>query len=197
MGKVTTGFSMSLDGFIAGPNDDVQRVFAWMFSGQTEVKQSSGSEDLSLKTSEQSAEVFEQGAQAAGALVAGRHLFDVAGAWGGKHPLNVPVVVVTHRPAQEWIKPGSPFTFVTDGVESAVRKAQAIAGEKNVVVASANVLQQVVRLGLLEEIHIDLVPVLLGDGTRLFDHIGGPIDLEITEVVQAPDVTHLTYRVKK
>lgn len=197
MGKVTTGFSMSLDGFIAGPNDDVQRVFAWMFSGNTQVKQSSGSEDLSLKTSEQSAEVFEQGAQAVGALVTGRHLFDITGAWGGKHPLNVPMVVVTHRPAQEWIKPGSPFTFVTDGVESAVRKAQEIAGNKNVAVASANVLQQVVRLGLLEEIHIDLVPVLLGDGTRLFDHIGGPIDLEITEVVPAPDVTHLTYRVKK
>jgi dihydrofolate reductase len=82
-------------------------------------------------------------------------------------------------------------------VESAVRKAQEIAGEKNVAIASANVLQQVVRLGLLEELHIDLVPVLLGDGTRLFDHIGGPVDLEITEVVQAPDVTHLTYRVKK
>lgn len=199
MGNVGTGFSMSLDGYIAGPNDDVQRLFAWMFTGETDFKQSSGDTDLSLKVSDQSAELFEQAVSATGALVAGRRLFDVAGAWGGKHPMNVPVIVVTHRVPQEWAnKPGSPFTFVTGGVESAIQKAREIADDKNVVVASASIVQQCLKLGLLDEIHIDLVPVLLGDGIPLFDHLGiGPVELEATSVIEAPGVTHLTFRVVK
>jgi dihydrofolate reductase len=190
---------MSLDGFVAGPNDDVQRLFAWMFTGDTDFEQSSGDTDLSLKVSEQSAEMFEQAVNATGALVAGRRLFDVAGAWGGKHPMDVPVVVVTHHVPQEWAnKPGSPFTFVTDGVESAIQKAREIAGDKNVVVASASIVQQCLKLGILDEIHIDLVPVLLGDGIPLFDHLGiGPVELEATSVIEAPGVTHLTFRVVK
>jgi dihydrofolate reductase len=124
MGNVGTGFSMSLDGFIAGPRDDVQRLFAWMFKGDTQFEQSSGGRDLSLKVSSQSAELFEEATSATGALVAGRRLFDVAGAWGGKHPMDVPVFVVTHTVPQEWVKAGSPFTFVTDGVESAIEKAR-------------------------------------------------------------------------
>ena len=142
MGKVGTGFSMSLDGFIAGPNDDVQRLFAWMFVGTTDFKQSSGDQDLSLKVSSQSAELFEEATSSTGALIAGRRLFDVAGAWGGKHPMDIPVFVVTHTVPQEWVKEGSPFTFVTDGVESAIEKAKKTAGDKNVVVASASIAQQ-------------------------------------------------------
>ncbi len=199
MGKVSTGFSMSLDGFVAGPNDEVDRLFAWMYKGDTDFTMISGEHDLSLKVSEESAEMFQDAMNANGALVTGRRLFDVAGAWGGKHPLNIPVVVVTHHPPQEGVnKEGSPFTFVTDGVESAIKKAKEIAGDKNVVVASPNVLQQVIRLGLLDEIHIDLVPVLLGEGISMFDHLGtAPIELKITKVVQAPGVTHLTYSVVK
>jgi dihydrofolate reductase len=198
MGNVGTGFSMSLDGFISGPNDDVNRLFAWMFTGDTEVKQSSGDTDLSLKVSEESAEIWEQATQAVGALITGRHLFDVAGAWGGKHPLDVPVVVLTHNPPKEWLnKEGSPFTFVTDGVESAIATAKKIAGDKNVVIASANVLQQALKLGLVDEIHIDLVPVLLGDGIRMFDHIDAPLELKSTQVSAQPGVTHLTFSVVK
>jgi len=199
MQKVSTGFSMSLDGFIAGPNDDIQRLFAWMFMGNTDVKQSSGDTDLSLKVSSESAEMFEQATKATGALVAGRRLFDVAGAWGGKHPMDVPVVVVTHTVPQEWVKEGSPFTFVTDGVESAIEKAKQIAGGKDVVVASASIVQQCIKLGLLDNIHIDLVPILLGDGIRLFEHLdlGQPIELESTRVIEAPNVTHLDFRVVK
>lgn len=198
MGKVGTGFSMSLDGFIAGPNDDIQRLFAWMFKGDTDLEQSSGDEDLSLKVSSESAELIEQATKTTGALVAGRRLFDVAGAWGGKHPMDVPVIVVTHTIPQEWVKEGSPFTFVTDGVESAVEKARQIAGDKDVVVASASIVQQCIKLGLLDNIHIDLVPILLGDGIRLFDHLGPvPIELESTSVIKTPDVTHLDFRIVK
>jgi dihydrofolate reductase len=125
-------------------------------------------------------------------------MFDVAGAWGGKHPLNAPVFVVTHTIPPEWAKEGSPFTFVTDGVKSAIEKAQAVAGDKSIGVGGADIARQCLKLGLLDEIHIDLVPVLLGSGVRLFERLGiEPVELDITGVVQATDVTHLTYRVIK
>jgi dihydrofolate reductase len=198
MSKVTTGFSMSLDGFIAGPDDDIQRLFAWMFIGSKDVELSGGDANFSLKVSPQTAEMLEGTQQTSGALVAGRRLFEVAGAWGGKHPMDVPVIVVTHHPAQEWMKEGSPFTFITDGIESAIDTAREIAGDKNVIVASASIVQQCLNLGLLDEIHVDVVPVLLGEGIRLFDHLEtAPIELERTRVIEAPGVTHMTYRVIK
>ena len=112
--------------------------------------------------------------------------------------MGVPAFVVTHTVLQEWDYERSPFTFVTEGVESAVKQAKAVAGDKDVAVSAASIAQQCIRLGLLDEIHVDLVPVLLGGGVRLFDHLGtGPIDLERTRVVEAPGVTHLTFRVVK
>jgi len=132
-----------------------------------------------------------------GALVAGRRLFELTGGWGGRHPLDVPVVVVTHRAPPEWVKEGWPVTFVTDGVESAIEQAKAIAGDKDVVVASTTIVQQCLQAGLLDEIHIDLVPFLLGQGVRLFDHLDAPIELESTEVIESTGVTHLTFRVVK
>ena len=198
MGKVGTGFSMSLDGFIAEPNDDVTRLFAWMGSGEHEVKLSTGDHDIDLKVSSESAEMFADASRSVGALIAGRRLFDVANAWAGKHPLNVPIVVVTHHVPQEWVTPESIFTFVTDGVESAVKTAQEIAGEKSIAIASTTIVQQCLKLGLLDEIHIDLVPILLNSGIRLFDHLDiEPVDLEITSVIRAPDVVHLDFRVIK
>jgi dihydrofolate reductase len=110
--------------------------------------------------------------------------------------LDVPVFVVTSSVPPAWVYEGSPFTFVTDGLESALEQAQAVAGDKDVGVGAASIVQQCIRAGLLDEIHIDLVPVLLGDGVRLFDHLGtGPIDLEISRVIEGAGVTHLTYRV--
>jgi dihydrofolate reductase len=115
---------------------------------------------------------------------------------GRQPPSGVPAFVVTHTVPQEWVYEGFPFTFVTDGVESAVEQARAVAGDKDVAVGSASIAQQCIRAGLLDEIHVDLVPVLLGDGVRLFDHLGpGPIELERARVVEAPGVTHLTFRV--
>ena len=106
--------------------------------------------------------------------------------------------MLTHTVPQEWVKPGSPFTFVTDGVESAVRQAKNAAGDKNVDVIGASIAQQCLKAGLLDEIQIDLAPVLLGGGVRLFDHLDtAPIELEPLAVVQGLDVTHLRYRVVK
>ncbi len=198
MGTIAAGFSMSLDGFIAGPNDDTSLVFAWMFSGDTDLKVSIGDQDVDLKMSSQSAEDYQERSQETGVIVSGRRMFDVAHAWGGKHPMNVPVVVVTHHVPQEWAGKDSPFTFVTDGIESAVAKAREIAGDKGIGVGGADVARQCLKLGLLDEIHIDLVPVLLGQGVRLFEYMGiEPVQLESTGVSQSPGVTHLSFRVVK
>jgi dihydrofolate reductase len=117
---------------------------------------------------------------------------------GWQPPLGVPSFVVTHTVPQEWVYEGSPFTFVTDGVESAIQQARAVAGGKTVAVGAASLAQQCLKLGLLDEIQIHLVPVLLGEGVRLFDHLGGePIELESTRVIETPGVTHLTFRVLK
>jgi dihydrofolate reductase len=195
MGKVVTGISMSLDGFVAGPGDDVQHLFKWYFSGDTDIPVQGGR--MVLKISRKSAAVFEEALRTTGAMVAGRRMFDLAGAWDG-HPPFAPCFIVTHSAPQEWVKEGSPFTFVTDGVESAIRQAKAAAGERDVAVATPSITQQCLKAGLLDAIHIDLVPVLLGAGVRLFDHLGiEPIDLESTRVIEAPGVTHLTFRVVK
>jgi dihydrofolate reductase len=127
-----------------------------------------------------------------------RRTFDISKAWGGRHPMDVPIVVVTHRVPEEWAnKEGSPFTFVTEGVLKAIETARQIAGEKDVVVGAPSVTQQCLQLGLLDEIHIDLVPVVLGDGIRLFEHGSKHHELEVVAASGTPAVTHLTYRVMR
>jgi dihydrofolate reductase len=204
MGKVSTGLSMSLDGFIAGPNDGPERplgdggerLFAWYSSGDTEY--TLPGTEMVFRVSPQSAELLREAHSKMGAFVTGRRTFDVANGWGGRPPLGVPTFVVTHTVPQEWVYEGSPFTFVTDGVASAVEQAKAAAGGKDVAVGAASIAQQCIKAGLLDQIHVDLVPVLLGGGVRLFDHLGtGPIELERTEVVEGAGVTHLTFGVVK
>jgi dihydrofolate reductase len=204
MGKVSIGLSMSLDGFIAGPNDGPERplgeggerLFAWYSGGDTEYRLP-GTE-MVFRVSPQSADLLREAHSKMGTFVTGRRMFDIANGWGGRPPLGVPTFVVTHTVLQEWVYEGSPFTFVTDGVESAVEQAKAVAGDKDVAVGAASIAQQCIRAGLLDQIHVDLVPVLLGGGVRLFDHLGaGPIELERTEVVEGTGVTHLTFRVVK
>jgi dihydrofolate reductase len=204
VGKIRTGHSTSLDGFIAGPNDGSEipmgeggeQLLAWYSGGDTEYRLP-GTE-MVFRVSPQSAELLRETCETTGSLVTGRRTFDLTGGWGGKHPLDVPVFVVTHTVPREWNYEGSPFTFVTDGLESAVEQARAVAGDKDVGVIGASLVQQCIRAGLLDEIHIDLVPVLLGDGIRLFDHLGTePIELESTRVIEGAGVTHLTFRVVK
>ena len=197
-GKVTTGFSMSLDGFVAGPNEDFQQLFAWMTSGDTDYTLTIGNREQKLKIAEESVERLDDAINTTGALVSGRRLYELTNGWGGHHPVGAPVVVVTHRPPPEWVKEEWPVTFVTGGVESAIEQAKVIAGDKSVVVASATIVQQCLNAGLLDEIHIDLVPFLLGDGVRLFENLKlAPIALEDPQVREGPGVTHLTYRIKK
>src|ERR671933_2234137 len=193
MGKVAMGLSMSLDGFIAGPNDGPEsplgeggeRIFAWYSGGDTEYRLP-GTE-MVFKVSPASAELLREAHSKMGTFVTGRRTFDITNGWGGRPPLGVPTFVVTHTVPQEWVYEGSPFTFVTDGVESAVRQAKAVAGEKDVAVMAASVVQQCIGAGLLDEIGVNLVPVLLGDGVRLFEHLGTtPIELQSTGVIEAP-----------
>ena len=196
MSKVVAGFSMSLDGFVADPDDGTEEVFKWYSAGGTDAEVIAGDERFGL--SREGAEVIEEAGRAAGVLVTARRTFDIADAWGGKHPMDVPMVVVTHRIPEEWAnREGSPFTFVTDGVPKAIDVAREIAGDKDVVVGAPSVTQQCLQLGLLDAIHIDLVPVVLGRGIRLFDHLTTPIELLVTEASGNPHVTHLTYRVLK
>ncbi len=205
MSKVTTGFSMSLDGFVAGPNDSPDnalgdggdRLFKWYFSGDATHEVPSGNRTFMM--SKEGAEMVQEASQSAGVLVTARRTFDIAHAWGGKHPMDVPIVVLTHRVPQEWVnKPGSPFTFVTDGVESAIKKARQIAGDKTVVVGAPSVVKQCLQAGLMDEIHIDLIPTLLFGGVPLFDHLGiQPVDLQIEEVNATGNVIHITFRVIK
>lgn len=203
MGKVVFNMTMSLDGFVAGPNDNPdnglgdggEALFKWYFSGDTEVAISDGTPVL--KVSAQSADILKEAFTTYGAGVWGRKTFDIARAWGG-HPPGEPCFIVTHSVPQEWVKEGSPFIFVTDGIESAIRQAKKAAGDKDVVVCTASILQQCLNAGLMDEIHVDVVPLLLGNGVRLFDHLHiEPIELESIRVVAAPGVTHLGFRIVK
>jgi dihydrofolate reductase len=172
-----------------------ERLLAWYMGGDTEYRLP-GTE-MVFKVSPQTAEYLRETSTTTGALVTGRRTFDLTNGWGGGHPLGVPVFVVTHSVPQEWVYEESPFTFVTDGLESAVAQAKAVAGDKDVGVIGASLVQQCIRLGLLDEIHLDLVPVLLGDGVRLFDQRAEPIGLESTRVIAGAGVTHLSFRVVK
>lgn len=196
MSKVIAGFSMSLDGFVADPDDGVAEVFKWYSAGGTDAEVMIG--DQAAEMSREGADYIEEGGRGAGVLVTARRTFDLAHAWGGKHPMDVPMVVLTHRVPQEWAgRQGSPFTFVTEGVPKAIEVARRIAGDKDVVVGAPSVTQQCLQLGLLDAIHIDLAPVVLGRGIRLFDHLTTPVELLVTEASGNPHVTHLTYQVIK
>ena len=128
MGKVIADMSMSLDGFIADPSDGVDRLFGWFANGDVEVPHHAPYMPP-FTTSAESAAVLRDALAETGALVAGRRLFDIAQGWSGQHPVGVPVFVVTHAAPDDWAFPDAPFTFVTDGVASAVEQAKAAAGD--------------------------------------------------------------------
>jgi len=198
MGDVVVGLSMSLDGFIAGPNDGPanplgdggDRLFTWWTAGSERL----GPDDR-FRPPAASRPVVEE-MFSCGAVITGRRTFDIAGGWGGHHPMGVPFFVLTHSPPGEHVGPGTDGTAVTDGIESALEQARAVAGDRPIAVGAADVAQQYLRAGLLDEIHINLVPVLLGDGVRLFANLSDHhFLLECTRVVASTGVTHLRYRV--
>jgi dihydrofolate reductase len=156
MGKVGMGLTMSLDGFIAGPNDGPEhplgeggmRLFDWFSAGDTEY--GLPGTEMTFMVSSQSVEMLREAHGRMGAFVTGRRTFDITNGWGGNPPLGVPAFVLTHSVPQEWVYEGSPFTFVTDGVESAVEQAKVVAGDKMVAVGAASIAQQCLRAGLLD-----------------------------------------------
>ncbi len=192
MSKVIANMSMSLDGFIADPADGIDELFGWMGSGDVEVP--TAVDWATFRMSPASAAYMRDAMAGVGALVAGRHLYDITQGWGGTHPLGVPVVVVTHEPPAE---PPPALTFA-GSVEDAVALARTAAGDKNVVVASAKIARQCLDAGLLDAIHVDLVPVLLGSGVRWFDDLAKtPVRLDGPVVVDGAGVTHLAYEVRR
>jgi dihydrofolate reductase len=196
MSTVIANMSMSLDGYVADPRDDIEHLFGWYGNGP--VVTPTADERWSFRTSEASAQRLRDALSTIGALVCGRRLFDLTQGWGGHHPMGVPVFVVTHQAPDDWAYPKAPFTFVTDGVASAVEQAKGAAGEKSVAVASANVAAQCLDAGLLDQVDIDLVPVLLGSGVPFFAHLTtAPVRFENPVVVQGDGVTHLSYRVRR
>lgn len=197
MSKVIAIMSMSLDGFVAGPDDGVGEVFDWYFnSGDVEVH-TGGSDPMTFKVSEASAEHIRGLTSGLGAVLTGRRTFDKAEGWGGNHGWG-PAFVLTHHAPAGWPRPGSTVHFMTDGVESAVNQAKAAASGKSVGVHGADTIRQILNAGLLDEISVDVAAVLLGSGVRLFEHLAGtPSFLGNPTVIAGVGVTHLRYPVRK
>lgn len=199
MGKVVTGASVSLDGYIAGPEETgFEHLFAWYDAGDIEFPSTHPELRFALGPSDH--DYLSSYVDRVGALVVGRRLFDLVDGWGGVHPLDRPIVVVTHRRPDAWITahPQAPFSFVTDGVAAAIDVARHIARDKDVGVNGGTMARQCLELGLLDEIFLDLVPVLLGGGTPFFDHVGiAPVLLDGPTVTEGRRATHLHYAVRR
>ncbi|PSJ63924.1 dihydrofolate reductase family protein [Pseudaminobacter soli (ex Li et al. 2025)] len=190
MGRVVMAFSMSLDGFVAGPGVSVEqpmgeggeRLHEWLFNE---------SPDRGVDP-----EMARELSDSVGAVVLGRRTFEVGlGPWEDT-PYPVPCFVLAHERHENLAMPSGTFTFVNDGIEIALGKAQAVAGERDVILMGADTAQQYLRAGLVDEIYIQLVPLVLGSGTRLFENLGTePIELEMTRAVKSPFVTHMRFRV--
>jgi dihydrofolate reductase len=196
MATVITQASMSLDGFIADPSDKVGPLFDWYGNGDVEV--TGADPDRVFRVSAASAGYLRRAWANAAAGVIGRRLFDLTNGWNGRPPVGEAVFVVTHRPPDDWDFPDAPFTFVTDGVASAVAQATEYAGDRVVSVNPGNVGGQAFQAGLVDEVLVDLVPVVFGAGVRYFgDYAGSPLLLDDPEIVQGDRVTHLRYRVRQ
>jgi dihydrofolate reductase len=205
MGIVTAHMSMSLDGYVAGPNAGAENplgdggvlIQQWMF----ELASFREMQGLSGGQTNKDDEELRQRFAPTGAVVMGRRMFDEGeGPWGDYPPFRMPVFVVTHEARDMLVKEGgTTFTFVTDGIQSALEQAKVAAGDKNVNIAGgADTVQQFIRAGLLDELEIHLAPLLFGEGIRLFDKIGPQhVELENMRVVASPKVTHLRFRVVK
>ena len=198
-GKVLTGASVSLDGYIAGPNESgFEHLFAWYNAGDVEFPSVLPSVQFRLTPADH--DYLKAYADSVGVLVVGRRLFDITDGWSGTHPLDRPVVVVTHRVPEDWFAahPDAPFTFVTEGIERAIERACQIAGERNIGVTAGKLASQCLELGLIDGIYLDLVPVVLGGGTRYFEELkAAPILLDGPEIIQGTRVTHLHYTVRR
>jgi dihydrofolate reductase len=195
MANVIGALTMSVDGFIAHPDDSVGHLFDWYDSGDTAVRWP-GMGMVSHVTPA-SAGYLQDFIEGTGAIVVGRRVYDYTNGWGGNHPLSVPLFLVTHRPPQSWPIPDAPFTAVPEGVAAAIERAKAVAGGKAVALAGPSIIQQALDLDLVDELAVDLAPVLLGDGIRFFGELAhSPVLLDDPQVIQSARVTHLHFRVR-
>jgi dihydrofolate reductase len=195
MGKVLTHMTMSLDGFVADPNDQPGELFDWYEAGDVTVP--NPNETVSFQVDEASAEMLGDLTGNVGAIVSGRRLFDIADGWGDKHPAGARVVVVTHRApddaAERW-----PNTTFVEGVETAITKAKQIAGDHDITIASPNIIRQALDLGLVDEVCVSLVPVLFGEGIPYFSKLDrGHQLLDDPVVIQGRRALHLRYPVRR
>ena len=213
MTRLICDISMSLDGFVAGPNPSLehplgvggQRLHEWAFR-LASFRETHGLGDGGETGPDD--DVAREWLGATGAVVMGRRMFsggdgpwkddpNADGWWGDDPPFHVPVFVLTQHARETLTKEGgTSFVFVTEGIESALEQARAAAGDKDVSLGGgASVVQQYLKAGLLDELQVHLAPVLLGDGTLLFDRLGtGPVQLEATRVIASPFVTHLRFQ---
>lgn len=213
MSQLTFDISMSLDGFVAGPNprteaplgDGGERLHEWAYDLESFHER----HNMPGGTRNQDADVLAEAMDTIGAEIMGRGMFgggpgpwdeSWTGWWGDDPPFRMPVFVLTHHPHEPLqMQGGTTFTFVTDGIESALEQARAAAGGKDVGIGGgADVIQQYLRAGLVDKFQVHIAPILLGSGTRLFDAVGSDQpSLEITRVVNSPAVTHVRYRVAR
>lgn len=205
MGKLVADITMSLDGYITGPGDAPGRglgdggecLHNWVMGRPWHYDDDDGRLFAPLDADR---EVLQQAMGSTGAGIIGRRMFDVTGGWGGNPPggESARYFVLTHSVPPEWAHEDSPFTFVTDGIESALARARAVAGDKDVGIGGgANVIQQYLAAGLVDEIRLHVAPVLLGAGKRLFDRLGDQvIELQRTRVVESPYATHMFFTVR-
>ncbi len=198
MGKVVSSASMSLDGFVAHENNDPGRLFDWYEVGDVEVL--TASEPASFHLTPASAEYWRSWGEQIGCLVVGRLLFDITDGWSGEHPLGVPFVVLTHEAPTDWAHAHTGNAhFVTEGIEAAVALAQEIAGDRAVALAAGTIAGQALAAGLVDEVAIDLVPVVLGTGHRYFEDVE-PAAVRLadpTTVIRSARVTHMVFPVER
>jgi dihydrofolate reductase len=211
MGKVTCQISISLDGFVAGPNQSLEnpigeggmRLHDWLFATSSWRRQQGDEGGADGADSE----VVDEVVQGVGAYIMGRKMFgggpgrwdqEWKGWWGDEPPYHAPVFVLTHHPRPPLrMLGGTTFNFVTEGIESALEQAQAAAGDQDVAIAGgASAIRQYLAAGRLDELYLHIVPVILGAGERLLEDVGDPV-LEPVKVVSSPAVTHIKYRVVK
>jgi dihydrofolate reductase len=188
MSKVIFDISISLDGFIAGPNaspelpmgEGGEQLHDWLFAKKTDID----------------TVVINELIETSGAVIVGGRTYNLGidSGWGGRSPFQVPAFILTRHVPEKLIEG---FTFVTTGIESAITQAKAAAGDKNIwIMGGATIAQQYIKAGIPDEIHIHLIPLLLGSGTRLFDHpISKQVKLEKMKLIETPAATHLRYRV--